>query len=173
MNAASAMTDLTRLAGTWKLDPQKTSITFQTRAMWILTVKGTAQALSGDADITPEGEAQGTLVIDAASFDTKNTKRDHHLRDADFFDAATHPTIVFEATSARPGWAGLEVHGTLTIRGQAKPITLHAEISGSPDSATVATSIEIDRSLWGITWGAKMGVALRNQVTITAHFDRA
>jgi hypothetical protein len=117
--------------------------------MWIFTVKGTAQALSGNAVITPDGGAKGTLVIDAASFDTGNTKRDDHLRN--FFDAETHPALVFEATSARPDSADLEIRGTLTVRGRIRPVTLHAEITGSPDSATVATSIEIDRSLWGIT----------------------
>jgi polyisoprenoid-binding protein YceI len=47
-------TDLNRFTGTWTLDPQKTSIAFRTKAMWIFTVNGTAKALSGHAaaDIT-------------------------------------------------------------------------------------------------------------------------
>ena len=48
------------------------------------TPKGTAKALSGDAQVKPDGAAvKGTLVIDAASFDTKNEKRDDHLRSED------------------------------------------------------------------------------------------
>jgi polyisoprenoid-binding protein YceI len=76
--------DLSRLAGTWRLDPDTTSVTFRTKAMWILPIKGTAKALSGDAQVKPDGAAvKGTLVIDAASFDTKNEKRDDHLRSED------------------------------------------------------------------------------------------
>jgi polyisoprenoid-binding protein YceI len=40
---------------------------------------------------------QGTLVIDAASFDTKNKKRDDHLRTADFLEADKYPAITFTA----------------------------------------------------------------------------
>jgi polyisoprenoid-binding protein YceI len=172
VNTTGTTTHLTRLTGTWKLDPRKTSVAFRTRAMWIFTVKGTARALSGYAVITPDGGAKGNLVIDAASFDTGNARRDDHLRTADFLAAAAHPAIVFEAATVRPGSAGLDVHGTLTVRGRTQPVTLHAEVSGSPDSATVTASIEIDRSRWGITWGAKIGISISNHITISAHFDR-
>jgi hypothetical protein len=42
--------------------------------MWILTVKGTTKALCRHAVIGSDGGASGTLVIDAASIDTKNKK---------------------------------------------------------------------------------------------------
>jgi polyisoprenoid-binding protein YceI len=166
-------TDLAQLSGTWALDPERTSVTFATKAMWVLPVKGTAKAMSGDAQITTGGAATGTLVIDAASLDTKNKKRDDHLRTADFLEVAKHPTIVFEAISGRPAGAGLvEISGQLTVHGQTRPLTLQAEVSGSGNSATVWTEVEIDRSRWGVSW-AKMGTGVKNQVTIRAHFDRA
>ena len=172
MNTIGTTADLSRFTGTWKLDPQKTSIALRTKAMWIFTVKGTIKALSGDAVIGSDGGASGTLVIDTASLDTKNKKRDEHLRTDAILGATTHPTMVFEATSAHPGSGLMEIHGTLAVRGRAQPLILHAQISGSEDSATVSTNVEIDRRLWGITWGAKMGAALKNQVTITARFNR-
>ena len=173
MNTMGSTADLSRFTGTWKLDPQETSIAFRTKAMWVLTVKGTIKALSGDAAIGSDGGASGTLVIDTASVDTNNKKRDEHLRTDAILGATTHPTMVFEATRAHPDGGGLmEIHGTLTVRGRAQPLILLAQISGSEDSATVSTDVEIDRRLWGITWGAKMGAALKNQVTITAHFNR-
>jgi polyisoprenoid-binding protein YceI len=166
-------TDLTRFTGTWALDPGRTSVTFRTKAMWVLPVKGTAKALGGDAEITPDGAGTGTLVIDAASFDTKNKKRDDHLRSEDFLEIATYPTIVFKATGGRTVGAGLvEITGALTVHGQTQPMTLQAEVSGSGNSATVSSEVEIDRSLWGVSW-AKMGTRLKNQVAIRAHFDRA
>lgn len=174
MSIIGTTTDLNRFTGTWTLDPQKTSIAFRTKAMWIFTVNGTAKALSGDAAISPDGRAEGALVIDAASFDTKNKKRDDHLRTGEILDAARHPNIIFEATDARPDGAGLlEIKGRLTVRGKTLPLTLHGQISGSKESATVSTEVEIDRGLWGVTWGAKMGAGLKNRVTVSAHFDRA
>ena len=141
--------------------------------MWVLPVKGVAKVLSGEAEVTPDGLVTGTLVIDAASFDTKNKKRDDHLRTADFLEVAKYPTIVFKASGGRPVGAGLvELSGVLTVHGQTQPLTLQAEVSGSGNSVTVRTQVEIDRSLWGVSW-AKMGAGLKNQVTIRAHFDRA
>lgn len=59
------------------------------------------------------------------------------------------------------------------MRGKSQPLTFHGQISGSKNSATVSTEVEIDRSLWGITWGTEMGARLKNRVTVSAHFDRA
>jgi polyisoprenoid-binding protein YceI len=169
----STASDLSRYTGTWRLNPAKTTVDFRTKAMWILPVKGTAKALSGEARIGEGGDAKGTLVIDAGSFDTKNKKRDDHLRTADFFEAVKYPTISFTANSVRStGSRRLEVDGVLTVHGQSQPITLNAIVSGDAgSSATVATQVEIDRSLFGLSW-AKMGAGLKNQVTIRAHFDR-
>lgn len=173
MKSTDTTSDLSRLAGTWSLDPEKTTVSFRTRALWVLPVKGTVKALSGDAQIRPDVAVKGTLVIDAASFDTKNKKRDDHLRSEDFLEVVKYPTIVFTANGGRPAGAGrVEITGLLTVHGRSQPLTLQAEVSGSGNSTTVSTEVEIDRSLWGVSW-AKMGTGLKNQVAIRAHFDRA
>jgi len=164
--------DLTPFAGTWVVDPERTTVEFHTKALWFMPVKGRAKALGGDARIDPNGDVTGTLVIDASSFDTKNRRRDNHLRTADFFEVDRFSTIEFKATQARPAGNGLvEVTGDLTIHGVTKPLTLQAEVSESGDSATVSTVVEIDRSLWGMDW-AKFGTGLKSNVKISAHFDR-
>lgn len=165
--------ELSQLAGTWALDAEKTTVSFRTKALWVLAVKGTANALGGDARIDSKGTVKGTLVIDAASFDTKNKKRDDHLRSEDFLEVINYPTIIFTVNGGRPTGAGrLEITGVLTIHGRGLPLTLQAEVSGSGNSATVSTEVEIDRSLWGMSW-TKMGARLKNQIAIRAHFDRA
>jgi len=174
MTTADTTIDLTRFAGTWALDSERTSVRFRTRAMWIFPVKGTAKALGGKAEITPDGAVTGTLVIDAGSLDTRNKRRDDHLRSKDFLEVAKYPVIVFEAISGCPVAAGLvEISGVLTVHGQTQPMTLQAQVSGSGTSATVSTEVEIDRSLWGMSWGVRVGAGLKNQLTIRAHFDRA
>ena len=168
----STSNSLSGLSGTWTLNPAKTTVDFRTKAMWVLPVKGTAKALNGEAQIGADGAVKGTLVIDAASFDTKNKKRDDHLRSEDFFEAIKYPTITFTANGGRVvGSDRVEVTGELTVRGRSQPLTLLADLSHSGRSATVATEVEIDRSLWGVSW-AKMGAGMKNQLVIRAHFDR-
>jgi polyisoprenoid-binding protein YceI len=60
----------------------------------------------------------------------------------------------------------------LAIHGKTQPLTLQAELAESGSSATVSTLVQIDRRLWGVSKGAKMGAGLV-QVEIHAHFDRA
>jgi polyisoprenoid-binding protein YceI len=165
--------DLSRLAGHWKLDPDNTSVTFRTKAMWVLPIKGTAKALSGDAQLNPDAEAaKGTLVIDAASFNTENKKRDDDLHSENFLDVAEYPTIIFTANGGRQASARrVEISGMLAIHGKTRPLTLQAELAESGSSVTLTTQVQIDRRLWGVTKGSKMGAGLI-QVEIHAHFDR-
>ena len=53
----------------------------------------------------------------AASVDTKNPRRDKHLRSADFFDVDNHKDITFTAEGATPAGDGVRITGTLTVRG--------------------------------------------------------
>jgi polyisoprenoid-binding protein YceI len=165
--------DLSAFAGTWTLDPARTTIEFHTKAMWVLPVTGTAKALEGRGVVAPDGTVSGTLVIDAASIDTKNKKRDAHLRTDDFFAVDNHPTIVFTLGTGHLTGAGtLELVGDLTVHGRARPLTLTAGVTAEDRAATVTTEVEIDRSEFGLTW-SKMGAGLHNRVVITAHFDRS
>ena len=171
-SAPEKTVELSKYTGTWTLDPSKTTVRFRTRVFRVLPVKGTVRALSGDAQITAEGDAKGTLVIDAGSFDTKNKKRDEHLRSADFFEVSAYPTITFDADNVQSIGAGcLEVRGLLTVHGRSERVNLKAEVTGGDSSVRVATEFEIDRSLFGLNW-AKLGASLKNRVSIHAHFDR-
>lgn len=71
------------LTGTWTLDPRRSTIQFQTKAMWILTVNGTLRVTEGGGTADRDGRVTGCLVVDANSIDTKNKRRDGHLRTGD------------------------------------------------------------------------------------------
>jgi polyisoprenoid-binding protein YceI len=122
--------------------------------------------------VDPDGGLSGTLVIDAASIDTKNKKRDAHLRTADFFEVERFPTITFEVTSGRLAGSGkLELTGTLTVHGQTRPLSLVADLSVAADSVTVSTEVAIDRSEWGLSL-TPFGAGLKNNVMINARFRK-
>jgi len=163
---------LSAYAGRWTLDPSQTSIEFHTKAMWVLGVKGTFKSIEGGGTVGTDGSVNGSLVLDAASVDTKKKKRDDHLRTADFFEVNAFPTITFAVTGARPKGAGkVELTGDLTIHGTARPLTLLADVSTDNGSATLSAEVDIDRSAWGLTW-AKMGAAVTNHVVISARFTK-
>ena len=165
--------DLGDFVGKWVLDPDRTTIAIHTKAMWVFPAKGTAKAIEGVGTVDTDGGLSGTLVIDAASIDTKNKKRDAHLRTADFFEVEKYPTIIFVATSGRLADSGkLELGGTLTVHGLTRPLAVTADFSVAADVATVSTEVAIDRSEWGLSL-TPFGAGLKNRIMVSAYFKKA
>jgi polyisoprenoid-binding protein YceI len=175
MPATEPTTLLANVAGTWQLDLKSTTIEIHTKAMWGLAkVKGTFRALSGGGVVGEQGAISGELVVDATSIDTKNKKRDEHLRSDDFFSVSKYPSFSFTASQAVASSDGtLKISGTLRIKDQSHPIELDAVVSTpSPDRVVLSAETSIDRSQWGISW-AKMGAGLVNRVVVVAGFVRS
>ena len=89
--------------------------------------------VSGNGTVFPDGEVSGTLTVAAASIDTKNTRRDTHLRLADFFDSGNYPDIAFTAEAIRPSGQGVAVTGALTVRGRTRLLSFDAAASVRDD----------------------------------------
>jgi polyisoprenoid-binding protein YceI len=161
--------DLAGLVGTWKLNAERTSVGFRTRALWIIPAKGTLQAIRGSAQVGADGRVSGEIVLDPASVDTKTKKRDDHLRSADYFDIVHHPTITFTVTDVRTATTGeLEVTGNLDVHGQSTKLALLADVALDADSATVSTEAVINRGMLGM----KKRTPAKSWVTVHAQFDR-
>ncbi len=158
-NQASAAggASATALAGpaSYQLDPGSSAVTFSHKTIWgLVSVRGGFSDLSGTAEILADGSARGQLEIGAASLDTKNRKRDEHLRSADFFDAAAHPKITVDVTQATTkDGSTVQASGTLTASGRTRPLTLTAQITEATDqSVTLTADTQIDRAEFEMTW---------------------
>jgi polyisoprenoid-binding protein YceI len=161
--------------GNWRLDPAGTTIELRTKAMWGLAkVRGRFKALEGSGVVGEDGTVSGTIVFDAKSIDTKNKKRDTHLRSEDFFEVDKYPTFTYSATGASHTDDGkLKVAGSLTIRDQSRPLELLVTATRpASGGATLTAEAEIDRRQWGMTW-AKMGAGVISQIVVVAQFTRS
>src|SRR5207244_6749167 len=109
-------------------------------------------------------------VIDAASVDTSEPKRDAHLRSAYFLDVARYPTIAFRSTRIERADGGhWRVTGDLTLLGRTRSVLLAVDSStseGTRSSAHATTTI--DRRDFGMTYA---GFALAQHVMITIDAD--
>ncbi|MCX5268747.1 YceI family protein [Streptomyces sp. NBC_00199] len=161
--------------GLWQLDAGASTVALKHRTMWgLVTVKGVFTAVHGGGEVAADGTASGVLTLRAASLDTKNAKRDAHLRGADFFDADNHPDITFAVRSAEIGADGaVEVAGQLTVRGISRPQTLTARVSGADsDAVTLDTEFAVDRSEFGLGWNQLGMIRGTAAVTATLRFTR-
>jgi len=161
------------LAGEWALDPGKSSIRLKNRSTWgLIRVNGVFREVSGNGSVYPDGQVSGTITVAAASIDTKNTRRDTHLRSADFFDSASHPDITFTADGIRPSGQGIAVSGALTVRGRTRPLSLAAVASVQGGEIWLDAEVGVNRADFGLTWNLMGLVSMNNTLTIHAVFIR-
>ena len=161
--------------GTWQLDTAASTVGLKHRTMWgLVTVKGTFASVVGAGEVGPDGSADGTLTLDVTSLDTKNAKRDAHLRSADFFDAENHPEITYAVRAAelRDGDT-VHVSGQLTVRGVSRPHTLTAQVAQvDGDAITLAAEFAVDREEFGLGWNQLGMMRGLTAVTATLRFTR-
>jgi polyisoprenoid-binding protein YceI len=162
------------LAGEWVLDPSRSSIGLENRSMrGLVRVNGVFREVSGNGTVRPDGAVDGTLTVAAASIDTKNARRDSHLRSADFFDSGRHPDIIFTADSIRPCGPGVTVTGVLTVRDGTRPLSFEAAASVPGDGEIwLDAEVGVNRADFGLTWNLLGTVSMHNTVTIQAVFTR-
>ncbi len=161
------------LAGEWVLDPRKSSIRLKSRVMGLIPVHGVFREVRGNGTISPGGAVSGSLTVLAASIDTNNTRRDTHLRSADFFDCGSKPDITFAADGARPADQGIAVTGALTVRGRTRPLSFGAAASVLGDGEVwLDAEVRINRADFGLSWNRLGMVPVNNTVAIHAVFSR-
>ena len=163
----------------WTIDRAHSAAQFSVRHLMVSTVRGHFGRLTGTVryDSAKPADASVQAEVDVSTIDTREAKRDAHLKSADFFDAANHPTITFKSTKVEPAGAGkLKVTGDLTIRGTTKQAVFDVEGLSEPIKdrgglrmGATATA-KINRKDFGIVWNRLMeagGATVGDQVTIT------
>jgi polyisoprenoid-binding protein YceI len=166
----SALDDL---IGAWVLDPSASSVRLTSKVMGLIPVNGRFGQVTGGGTVGPDGQVRGTLVLAAASLDTRNQRRDTHLRSADFFDSDRYRDITFTADGITLREPGAVLTGALTVRGQTRPLSLPAAVCVHGGSEIgLDASVRINRADFGITWNALGLTSMKATVTVHAVFIR-
>jgi polyisoprenoid-binding protein YceI len=151
-------------AGVYEIDKSHSMVEFVSRHLMVTKIRGRFSEFSGAITVgeTPE-ESSVEVTIDAASIDSRDEKRDGHLRSPDFLDVENHPTIEFRSTDVEViDDQRLRVTGDLTIRDVTRPVTLDATFDGEfadpwgNQRIGFSASTEIDREDWGLTWNVAL-----------------
>ena len=162
----------------WDLDKVHSSINFSVRHLMVSKVRGVFHDWAGTLELDHKNLTAGKVdvTIQVASIDTKEEKRDAHLKGADFFDAEKFPTIHFKSTGVeKVSDEEINVTGDLTIAGVTKSVVLKTEVSGiakDPWGGTrtgFSASTSIDREDFGLKWNAALetgGVVVGKKVEI-------
>jgi polyisoprenoid-binding protein YceI len=122
----------------WTIDPSHTSVELSVKHMMFATAKGRFGDVKGTIVLDEEDVARSSVEveIDAASIDTRDAKRDGHLRSEDFLHVEQHPLLTFRSTRVEPAGRGTNPWG--------------AEVIG------FSASTQINRKDFGLSWNVAL-----------------
>lgn len=166
----------------WDFDLSHSSLNFHVRHLMVSKVHGRFTTWTGtlELDETDLTKSRLEVTIDAASVDTKEPKRDDHLRSADFFEVEKFPHLTFKSTKVEKSGDDYKVTGDLTIRGITKSVTLDVEggdtvkdpWGGTRTGFSAKTSIS--RKDFGLTWNVALeagGFVVGDKIDITLEIE--
>ena len=172
------------LAAAWQIDPAHSNVSFSVRHMMVSNVRGEFTKVSGTVEGDEKTPAQAviTATIDATSINTREAKRDDHLKSPDFLDVAKYPTIIFKSKKIEPSGSGqFKVTGDLTLHGVTKEVVLDVSDVTAPikdpmgkTRAGAQASTKIDRKDFGINWSKVIdggGLMVGDEVAISVDVE--
>ncbi len=128
----------------YRVDPARSSVGFDLDAT-AHTVRGSTGDVAGRIVATPADDGalalSGEIVVEAASLDTGNARRDRKMRE-ESLATADHPRIVLRPERLAPtgpdspAW---ELRGSLEVRGVSRPVATRVEIRPA-DGALLVTA---------------------------------
>ena len=178
--AAAVALSAPALAATWQIDPAHSNVSFSVRHMMVSNVRGEFTKVSGTVEGDEKTPTQAVInaTIDATSINTREAKRDDHLKSADFLDVAKYPTITFKSKRIEPSGTGqFKVTGDLTLHGVTREVVLDVSDVTPPikdpmgkTRAGAHATTKVDRKDFGINWSKTMdggGLLVGNDVDIS------
>lgn len=162
----------------YTLDSSHSTIGFAVKHMMVSETIGQFNKYDGTLEYDPADLASSkvNMTIEVASIDTRNEKRDGHLKAADFFDVEKFPTITFVSKAFNKD----SIVGDLTIKGVTKEVTIPVTVSGpvnSPFGGTVigiVGSFTLNRQDYGVNWNKTLdqgGVAVADEVKVNISIE--
>jgi polyisoprenoid-binding protein YceI len=159
-------------ADAFRINPQRTSITFDVPAVGWGTTRGTFRAFDGRLSIDFDRPAKSAVnfTVQSASVTTGSPGVDDYIRSEVLFDAARHPTMRFVSTGIEKiSNSRVNVTGDLTLLGVTQSATFDvtvkipaAGVKGGPLGFTARGKVK--RTAFGMNSGVPL---VSDEVTIT------
>jgi polyisoprenoid-binding protein YceI len=166
------------ITGDYDIDPSHSRLGFAAKHAMVTTVRGQFHDFAADVHLDAENVANSTarIEIKTTSLDTGNADRDAHVRNSDFLDIETYPTITFVSTGAeQKSDDEFVLNGDLTIKGITKPVSIEFEKTGEAADPWGKQRVgfegkaKINRKEWGVNWNAALeagGLLVSEKVTL-------
>jgi polyisoprenoid-binding protein YceI len=147
-------------AGSYRIDPQRSQVSYTGRHMFGLgVVHATFAISSGELQVVdPLIGSSVVVTVAAGSFRSNSAKRDKDVRSASLLDVAAHPDITFCSEALRCEGDTWQVTGIVTAHGNAVPVEVVLDHM-TPEAGGVRVhgrADHLDRYAFGVTNGKGM-----------------
>lgn len=128
--------------------------------------KGTLSGLKATIDFNAKDPSASKIEasLDASSLTTDNEKKTEHLKSADFFDVAKHPTIKFTSKSITTTKDGFLAKGDLMMKDSTHPVEIPFTFTEDASGGVFKGSLSIQSGDYGVTKKSPEG---KDKVNIT------
>ena len=153
------------------LDPAQTKIEW-TLGATMHTVHGTFKLKSGTVQFDPKsGDATGEIVVDAASGESGDGKRDADMHNK-VLESARYPEITFVpkrvvGSLAQQGTSSIQVQGVFKIHGAGHDFTLPMTVENNGGALTASSSFVVPYQEWGMKDPKKMFLHVDSKVDVS------
>ena len=167
----------------WNIDASHTHASFTVRHMMITNVRGEFRNITGTVEFDEKNPTRSSVdvKIDASTVNTRDEKRDGHLKSPDFFDVEKYPYIAFKSKRAETidDNSGRLI-GDLTLHGVTREVTLEVEYAGQAKSPWGTTSAgfsartKVNRKDFGLNWNVALetgGVLVGDVINIDIELE--
>ena len=168
---------------TYVIDSSQSSAQFSVRHLMVSNTKGEFSKVDGTLVFDSKNPAASKVeaVIDATTINTREPKRDAHLKSPDFLDVAKYPTLNFKSKQVSKSGDHLLMKGDLTIRGVTKEVVLTVEgptpeIKDNRGNVKIGASAttKINRRDFGVVYNQLVeagGVVVGDEISITIDIE--
>jgi polyisoprenoid-binding protein YceI len=167
----------------WKIDSAHSHINFSIRHMMISNVNGRFENFTGIVEFNEKESARSSVEvqIEAASINTREPKRDGHLKSPDFLNTEKFPFLTFKSKRVEKvdDHHG-RIYGDLTIRDISNEVVLDVEYAGQAKSpwgqisAGFSAAAQINRKDWDLNWNQALetgGVLVGDTIKIDIELE--
>ena len=162
-------------AGTWVIDPPRSTVRFAIRHLMVATVHGHFDGLTGSLRVDDDGAARAAGAVHAATLHTGNAIRDGRLHGPEVFDTDRYPDIRLCSTAIEEADAGTwTITGELTIKRTTRPIQLRARrVAAADNMLELKLNGQLTRSEFGISSEELLNAGISDTVKLELHVTLA
>jgi polyisoprenoid-binding protein YceI len=144
----------------YEIDASHSNVDFVVRHLGVASVRGQFTKFSGHVMVDAADVTRSTVsvTIEAGSVDTRNQRRDDHLRSADFFEAERFPTLTFVGRRVEVEGGEHVLVGDLTIRDVTREVRIPFEMTGPVSMGEgqkrmgAEGTLRVNRFDYGLRW---------------------